>query len=120
MCLILAIYLHIDGTSEVIISCTFAATAFLSSVGLLPLPFVLLVDLMPQQIRTMGISICLTTVWLLSFVLYMFGMSAFFNMCVFAYVTAAFCAFAGVVVWIVLPDTVGLSNDEIVQQMEGR
>lgn len=117
---VLAIYLHVGGTFPAIITLTVAGTAFISAVGLLPLPYVLLGDLMPLRIRTMGITLCLCGVWLLAFALYMLGVLGSLNGLAFAYGTAAFCALAAVVVAFALPDTLGLSNDEIVRSMENK
>lgn len=138
----LAICLHIEYQSSAVLTGLIGAIAFGSSVGLLPMAFVVLVDVMPQQvhvvelfdilrstikftflctqIRTMGISVCLSLTWLLWFGLHLLSYSVVFELHIFAYVTAALCMVAAAVATLLLPEPKGLSNAEIVHEMERR
>lgn len=68
----------------------------------------------------MGITVCLSVAWMLSFGLHQLSASAVFQLHMFAYVTAALCVLATAVTALLLPETKGLSNEEVVHEMEKR
>lgn len=101
---------------------SFAAVLFLGSCGMLPMPFVIMAELMPPKIRSYGSSMGMATLWAFAFML-MKGyawMVASLSMAGAFYVFAG-CSFLGTVfVAVYLPETRGKSFEEIRHVMEGR
>lgn len=97
---------------------SFAAMLLLASCGIVPLPFVVLAEVMPERIRGAGSTLCLCVSWSL-----VFGMVKVFpatvlaiglHGCMFAF---AGCCFAGALfVLVVLPETRGKSYEQIVAE----
>lgn len=100
----------------------FSAVLFLGSCGMLPLPFVVMAEVMPTKIRSYGYSMGMLTLWVFAFALMkmfpllveMVGLHG----CFYAF---AACSFAGTLfVATYLPETRGKSFEEIRRVMEGR
>lgn len=99
-----------------------SAVLFLGSCGLLPLPFVVMAEVMPAKIRSYGYSLGMLALWVFAFAL----MKTFpllvaalgMHGCFYAF---AACAFVGTFfVATYLPETRGKSFEEIRREMEGQ
>lgn len=111
---VLAVLLQTGGGSEAAFVSVLAAVALCGSLGVVSLPVVLLVDLMPQQIRGVGATVCLTFGWALLLGGQQVGAACGLDVAIVAYCAAGACVLAGVVTATVVPDTRGRSNEEIV------
>lgn len=101
---------------------SFSAVLFLGSCGIIPMPFVIMAEVMPPKIRSYGSSMGMATLWAFAFAL-MKGyawMVAALGMAGAFFVFAG-CSFVGTAfVAVYLPETRGKSFEEIRRVMEGR
>lgn len=97
----------------------FASMLFLASCGIIPLPFVVMAELMPERIRSVGATMCLCFSWV-----QVFGMVKVFpamvawvglHGCIFVF--AGCCLGGAVCVAAVLPETKGKSYEEIAAEL---
>lgn len=66
----------------------------------------------------MGVTIVLTTMWVIGFALFQSNFAHVLGLHVYSLVVAGVAVFVGIVVVLRLPETKGLSNDEIVWALE--
>lgn len=101
---------------------SFAAMLFLASCGIIPLPFVVLAEIMPERIRGVGSTVCLCFSWSLVFAMVkvfptlvaLIGLHG----CIFVF---SGCCFVGAIfVALLVPETKGKSYDEILAVLNGR
>lgn len=97
---------------------SFAAMLLLASCGIVPLPFVVLAEVMPERIRSAGSTMCLCVSWSLVFIMVKVFpatvLAVGLHGCIFAF---AGCCFAGALfVACVLPETRGKSYEQIVAE----
>ncbi|KAL5275947.1 hypothetical protein ACFFRR_001648 [Megaselia abdita] len=95
---------------------SFSLTIFFAQLAILSLPFLIIAEILPSKIRSLGSNICLTLLWFLSFsvlkglpflveMLGLHGMMMLF---------ASFCFLGAVYILVFLPETKGRSIDEII------
>lgn len=66
----------------------------------------------------MGVTIALTTMWLIGYAIFQSNLVHLLGLDIYSYIVAGVTLFTGVVVIFKLPETKGLSNDEIVFALE--
>lgn len=66
----------------------------------------------------MGVTIILTTMWVIGFALFQSNLAHVLGLDIYSYIVAAVTLLVGVVVSFKLPETKGLSNDEVVWALE--
>lgn len=97
----------------------FASMLFLASCGIIPLPFVVMAELMPERIRGVGATVCLCFSWV-----QVFGMVKVFpavvaacglHGCIFGF--GGCCAVGAVFVALRVPETRGKSYEEIAEEL---
>lgn len=88
---------------------------FSASAGRLPLTFVIMAEIMPQSIRSFGVSICTVTNWILAFALLRFFSTMVevlqFHSCMLAF--SGFTIFGIIFVILYVPETKNRSFEEI-------
>lgn len=88
---------------------------FASSIGRLPLTYIMMAEIMPQNIRSLGISICTTFNWLWAFILLRFFSTAVdvlhFHNCMILF--SLVCVFGMIFVIAVVPETKSRSFEDI-------
>lgn len=95
---------------------------FASSIGRLPLTYIMMAEIMPQNIRSMGIAICTTFNWIWAFVLLRFFTKAVdvfqFHICMLIF--SAFSIFGLIFVIAVVPETKSRSFEEIEKSLTNK
>lgn len=88
---------------------------FSASVARLPLTFIMMAEIMPQNIRSFGVSVCQTFNWILAFVLLRFFKVIVdvlrFHVCMFLFCAVAFFGMIFVIVFV--PESKNRSFEEI-------
>jgi hypothetical protein len=95
---------------------------FIGSLGRIPLTFVIMSEIMPQKVRSFGISIANTCNWLLAFVLLQFFSTAVkalqFHNCMYIF---SFVVFLGMIfVMFCVPETRNKSFEEIERSLDNK
>lgn len=98
----------------------FGMMVFLANWGLMPLPFLVVSEVMPDRVRTTGTSLCMTLLYTIGFVLLkgfplmveLLGMPG----CLFVFAASSMAAAA--FVWLRVPETCGKSFEAIQRIME--
>ncbi|EDS32412.1 sugar transporter [Culex quinquefasciatus] len=95
---------------------------FIASVGILPLTFVILSEILPQKLRSFGGSLCTTFLWVVSFIVvkYFPVMVEVLGMHGCMWTFAGCCLFGVLFNAFFVPETRGKSIDEITLAMESR
>ncbi|XP_031623042.1 facilitated trehalose transporter Tret1-like [Contarinia nasturtii] len=96
---------------------SFSTIILIASMGMLPLTYVILSEIMPKKIKNMVILLALEIMWFLAFILVSFYPTltdtiGTYN-CMFMFATC--CILGGIFYLIVLPETKGKSYEEIMQ-----
>uniref|UniRef100_A0AAG5DAG9 Major facilitator superfamily (MFS) profile domain-containing protein n=1 Tax=Anopheles atroparvus TaxID=41427 RepID=A0AAG5DAG9_ANOAO len=93
---------------------------FIASVGLLPLTFVVLSEILPPKIRSLGGSLCTAFLWTISFLVvkYFPGAVELIGLHGCMWVFSAVCLMAGLFNAIAIPETRGQSIEQIMNAME--
>ncbi|XP_039437015.1 facilitated trehalose transporter Tret1-like [Culex pipiens pallens] len=88
---------------------------FIASVGMLPLTFVILSEILPDKLRSFGGSLCTTFMWVVSFVIVKYFAAAIevLGMHGSMWFFAGCCLFGAVFNGLFVPETRGKSLDEI-------
>ncbi|CRK87311.1 CLUMA_CG001113, isoform A [Clunio marinus] len=92
---------------------------FMASAGFLPLTFVLLSEILPQKIRSIGMTLCMALFWTLSFILH----KIFINLVAFAQFYISLLIFCGFIflgmmfIVVYVPETRNKSGDEIEEAL---
>lgn len=88
---------------------------FAASVGRLPLTYIIMAEIIPQNIRSFGVSICTTLNWILAFILLRFFSTAVeilqFHNCMF--ICCTFTCLGMIFVILYVPETKNRSFEEI-------
>lgn len=95
---------------------SFSFVIFIASWGVLTLPFLVLSEIMPPRIRSLGTSLCMSILWVFAFLMlkYLPIMTKILQMhgCMFIFAT---CSFAGAIfVMLFVPETKGKSLEQIL------
>ncbi|KAG4073998.1 hypothetical protein HA402_014203 [Bradysia odoriphaga] len=98
---------------------SFSSMLFLASCGIIPLPYVILSEIMPDRIRSIGATVCFCFSWIIAFamlkcfplVVTSFGMHG----CIFFFATCCFLGATFVIV--ILPETKGKSFEDISRML---
>ncbi|XP_058819314.1 facilitated trehalose transporter Tret1-like [Topomyia yanbarensis] len=95
---------------------------FIASVGMLPLTFVILSEILPQKLRSFAGSLCTTFLWVVSFIVvkYFPVMVEVLGMHGCMWTFAGCCVFGVLFNAFFIPETRGKSIDEITLAMESR
>lgn len=98
----------------------FSTIILMASIGMSPLTFVILAEILPKKIKNTVTLLSLEIIWILAFVLLSFypTLTVVIGMynCMFMFAT---CCIIGTVFYItVLPETKGKSYDEIIRILE--
>ncbi|XP_035795544.1 facilitated trehalose transporter Tret1-like [Anopheles albimanus] len=93
---------------------------FIASVGLLPLTFVILSEILPPKVRSLGGSLCTAFLWTISFLVvkYYPVMVELVGLHGCMWMFSAVCLSAGLFNAIVIPETRGRSIEQIIHAME--
>uniref|UniRef100_A0A182P8A2 Major facilitator superfamily (MFS) profile domain-containing protein n=1 Tax=Anopheles epiroticus TaxID=199890 RepID=A0A182P8A2_9DIPT len=93
---------------------------FIASVGLLPLTFVILSEILPPKVRGLGGSLCTAFLWTISFLVvkYFPVMVELIGLHGCMWVFCAVCLSAGLFNAIFIPETRGRSIEQIIHAME--
>uniref|UniRef100_A0A182NGP0 Major facilitator superfamily (MFS) profile domain-containing protein n=1 Tax=Anopheles dirus TaxID=7168 RepID=A0A182NGP0_9DIPT len=93
---------------------------FIASVGLLPLTFVILSEILPPKVRGLGGSLCTAFLWTISFLVvkYFPVMVELIGLHGCMWVFSAVCLTAGLFNAIFIPETRGRSIEQIIHAME--
>ena len=88
---------------------------FIASIGLLPLTFIMLSEVLPQQIRSFGVSFCTGILWFLAFLLLRFFSTivALLQLYLCMWIFSGFVFFGMVFVIFFVPETKNKSMEEI-------
>jgi Sugar (and other) transporter len=95
---------------------------FSASIGRLPLTYIMMAEIMPQSIRSFGVSISTTFNWILAFILLRY-FSTFVNLLKFHACMFTFCGFAAFGMFFVIfyvPETKSKSFEEIENSLTRR
>ncbi|XP_049548576.1 facilitated trehalose transporter Tret1-like [Anopheles darlingi] len=98
----------------------FSAVTFVGSLGVLSLPFVILGEIMPQQIKGFATTFCMAFNWTLAFLAlkYFGSIGIVFGMHVMLSMFAISSLIGAIFTLLVLPETKGKSFEQIQQLME--
>lgn len=90
---------------------------FIASIGILPLPFVVLAEVLPARIRAVGSTMCVTSISLVSFaILKSFPLvSAAIGLYGCMWIFSGICLAGTVFVWLCVDETRGKSLDSVVR-----
>lgn len=93
--------------------------AFISSCALLNLPFVVISEILPENLKNFGQSICMAFKWIFGFVIAKFFpiVTELTGLHGSIFIFAIFCAFGAVFVIILLPETKGKSYEQIMEML---
>lgn len=125
VCLGVYMWLRHNGYSlsgfELIPLISFAVVLFAQSCGVVPLPFVVISEILPREAKAIGSTICMVVLWGFAFIMVkvfpIIANAIGMHGCWFLF---AGVAFGGVIfVLAVLPETKGKSFDEIMEIMKG-
>lgn len=98
---------------------SFSAIILMSSIGMLPLTFVILSEIIPKKIKNLVILLALETMWSIAFILVSFypKITAEYGTysCMFTFATC--CILGGIFYLAKLPETKGKTHEEIMQLM---
>lgn len=88
---------------------------FIASIGLLPLTFIMLSEVLPQQIRSFGVSFCTAILWFVAFLLLRFFSTivALLQLYLCMWIFSGFVFFGMVFVIFFVPETKNKSMEEI-------
>lgn len=93
--------------------------AFISSWALLNLPFVVISEVLPENLKNLGQSLCLAFKWIFGFVIAKFFplVSDLIGLHGAIFIFAICCALAAIFVIIYLPETKGKSYEQIMEML---
>lgn len=96
---------------------SFSFVIFLASCGVLTLPFVVISEVLPEKIRPIGTSMCMSLLWVLAFLAlkYFYWLSANLGMHGSMFLFAVFSFLGSIFVAVFVPETKGRSFDEIMK-----
>lgn len=96
---------------------SFSLVIFLASCGVLTLPFVVISEVLPEKIRPIGTSMCMSLLWVLAFLAlkYFYWLSATLGMHGTMFLFAGFSFLGAIFVSVYVPETKGKSFDEIMK-----
>ncbi|CAO1407792.1 unnamed protein product [Diamesa hyperborea] len=88
---------------------------FIASIGLLPLTFIMLSEVLPQQIRSFGVSFCTAILWFVAFLLLRFfsKIVALLQLYLCMWIFSGFVFFGMIFVIFFVPETKNKSMEEI-------
>lgn len=120
--LILATYMLMDTCTEIDVQpynwvpmVSFSASIFFAAAGAIPVPFVVIAEILPEKIRSAGITCCLVISWGLTFVFFeIFPIISSYHMHASIYIFAVFCFVMLIYILIAVPETKGKSLDDIL------
>lgn len=99
---------------------SFSFVLFLSQVGVLSLPFVVLAEIMPQKIKDGSVSFCMSLLWLLSFIsrkyLPLLIDLIDFHGCMFLFAGISVCGAIFIISY--MPETKCRTHEEIMKSLE--
>lgn len=96
---------------------SFSFVIFIANWAVLTLPFLVISEIMPEQLKEFGVSFCMELLWLFAFIMlkYLPFLTVTLGMHGSMYLFAGFCLSSTVFIAFVMPETKGKSYDEIMQ-----
>lgn len=90
--------------------------AFLTSWAILNLPFVVISEILPENLKDFGSTLCMTLKWIIGFIITKFfpEVTELLGLYGAMFMFASFCLFGAIFVTIMLPETKGKSYEEIM------
>lgn len=99
---------------------SFSWVLFITSLGIQSVVFTVVTEIMPEKIKDAGVTLCTMLLWIFAFLNIKFlphlTDAISFHGAMFLY--AAICFIGAVFVLIVLPETKGLSHNEIMKSLQ--
>lgn len=88
---------------------------FIASIGLLPMTFIMISEILPTKIRSFGVSICTAVLWTISFLLLRFfeNLVQLLTLPICMFIFSGFTFFGMIFVIIYVPETRNRTNDQI-------
>lgn len=98
---------------------SFSFVIFISSLGVLNLPFVVIAEIMPENIKDFAVSFCMTVLWTLTFIMVKYlpflTESLGFHWSMFLF--AGICLLGELFIILAMPETKGKSYEEIMDAL---
>ncbi|XP_067623556.1 facilitated trehalose transporter Tret1 isoform X2 [Eurosta solidaginis] len=98
---------------------SFSVTIFIASWGLMGLPYLVISEIMPPKLRSLGVMICMITMWLTGILMlkYLPVMVEVMGMHGMVFTFAGICSVGVIFLAIFVPETKGESIDEILASL---
>lgn len=98
---------------------SFSFVIFIASLGVLNLPFVVIAEVMPANIKDFGVSFCMVVLWLVTFIMVKYlpfiTESIGFHNSMFVF--AGICLLGEIFIAVIVPETKGKSHEEIMDSL---
>lgn len=98
---------------------SFSFVIFIASLGVLNLPFVVITEVMPDKFKDYGVSLCMTFIWFLAFVMvkclpYLYELIGFHGS---MFLFSGVCLLGELFIVCYVPETKGKSHDQIMASL---
>lgn len=98
---------------------SFSFVIFIASLGVLNLPFVVISEVMPDQLKDYGVSFCMTIMWSITFVMvkclpFLYGIIGFHGS---MFLFAGICIVGELFIVLFVPETKGKSYEQIMDSL---
>lgn len=99
---------------------SFSFVIFISNCGILTLTFLIITEVMPEELKNFGTSFCTQMIWLFAFLIlkYLPFLTANLGMHGSMFLFAGVCLSSALFIFIVLPETKGRSHAEIMELLQ--
>lgn len=99
---------------------TFSFVIFIASLAVLSLPFLVISEVMPQDLKEFGVSFCMTILWTCSFLIikYLPFLTSTFGFHGIYFIFATVCILSAIFIITSMPETEGKSYEEIMNLLQ--
>lgn len=99
---------------------SFSWSAFATTLGIVPVSLVLVVEIMPERMKDACVSLCMALLWLFEFLNVRFSSSLVekLGFHVALYVIAGLCLLCTVLIILFIPETNGKSHGKIMKSLQ--
>lgn len=99
---------------------SFSFVVFVSMLGVLSLPFVVLAEILPEKIKDACVSFCMAISWIFSFITikYLPALNELIGFHGSMFLFAGICVCGAIFILLFMPETKGLSHAEIMRSLE--